>query len=1256
MSSYRKRESHRSIFDDDDDLTFRPHLVVLSANDEHALKTQMESLQKHVIDPRTTIDIDDLCYTLSERRSYHFQRAFTVTQKLSLPQTSYTTGKPLADPVSIGLVFTGQGAQWSQMGKALIDNFTVARQTVQQLDRALSTLKTPPKWTILDELSQPREAAHMRKPEFSQPLVTAVQIILLEILRLWRVEFSSVVGHSSGEIAAAYAAGYLTAENAIKIAFLRGSAIKDTQTGGEKLGMLAVGLGASDVEPYLTEASDKVQIACFNSPNSVTLSGPENELVKLRDTLQAANHFARLLLVDMAYHSSAMTDAGKHYHSLLENQTGLPLDGVRNVTMYSSVSGTVMRTLPDATYWTSNMVQPVQFDKALTAMLDGESAPNVLLELGPSGALAGPIAQVKKSLQSKGAQAQYFATLARSSSPFTSFAPLYNAAGQLFIAGGPIDISAVNNDGQVGSKPRVIYDLPSYPWNHLTKYWHESDASKDWRYRKFPLHDLLGSKVLGVPWATPSFKKQLTTADLPWLKDHRMGNEVLFPAAGYIAMAMEALSQLKQATATTEPWTSAPPTRFHLRNVRFDRAMVLADDTHHKIMLSLQPHRGVKEVWYEFKVSSKTDDLVQDHCSGRISADDDHLPAASAEQLQSLRNPTPATLWYKALAEVGFSFGEHFRPLRSIESVSGARSSRATIDLTPPPSVYDQSPYVMHPTSIDGCFQAGTPALWAGHRSAINEVFVPAQLDELIICRQSSPATSGMILGQSHYIGVGLPTETRSYFSNVQAFDEATGQGLLELRGLRYHKLDTEATVQVEHHYIRSQWKPDFRHLSESSLFQQVLAHTTNEIHEVDVVLDLVSHSNPTLLVAEVFAGELDEAVSAWQKDPLASTSTRKSCQGYFFATDNASSLISVQENSPQDDKNEFELIDFTKPDVTVTPRDSDLVILHMQDGMVTQETCISNAQKLLKRGGDLLVIRHANSAAPLDATPPISNSQFQSKLLIPLTSTSNTSLADVTLLRTYNEAYTNGVHDKPLFALRFHKASAESAQVLNSLRKTGWRVEEGTSLKEASSASSILVLDELTRPVLTSVGEHEWQIMQELVAAEKPIVWVTQGGQMDCLNPSSALVHGLARSLRAEDPSLRFITVDVDSKEPNERTMNAIISGLNASLIPAKKDLQESEYVERGGVIHTNRILLDNRLNEVEKQLVGGVALTNRKFHASDTCIRLQAERLGSLEALTYTELSVSELPMLGPEFIEVEVYAAGLNFKARCQYLIYS
>lgn len=452
--------------------------------------------------------------------------------------------------------------------------------------------------------------------------MTALQIAIFHIYKRWGVHAQAVLGHSSGEIAAAYAAGYLSKEDAIKVAYYRGWSAKNyARDGSIAVGMMAAGLGGDSILPYLDGMEESVQIACFNSPKSVTLSGTVPALETVRERLTKDGHFARQLQVDLAYHSRFMSEIGQLYEQqLIEKISSRDNDG-SSVTMFSSVSGQVMAGVADAAYWKENMVSPVRFGDALNLMLSGSNAPNFLIEIGPAGALAGPISQIKAALGGQAEKVQYTKSLNRVTNAIT---PMFDNAGKLFLAGANIDFSQVNyNDDD--PETLLITDLPNYSWNHSVRYWHESDASKDWRFRPFPQHDLLGTKVLGSPWHTPTFKKILHLEQLPWLRDHKMGSDCLMPASGFIAMAIEALYQTTTVKTDGEVEKSVSDMNYRFRNVKFEKALVLEDGVDAKVILTLTPSPGTNNPWYDFNVSSVRDATSTAHCGGLIRTTDQSI-------------------------------------------------------------------------------------------------------------------------------------------------------------------------------------------------------------------------------------------------------------------------------------------------------------------------------------------------------------------------------------------------------------------------------------------------------------------------------------------------------------------------------------------------------------------------------------------------------------------------------------------------------
>lgn len=1098
----------------------------------------------------------------------------------------------------------------------------------------------------------------MRQPEFSQPLVTALQLIIVTVFESWGIEPVSAAGHSSGEIAAAYTAGYLSKAEAIKVAFFRGLSAKNCKKDGQSpVGMLAVGLGPDKVMPYIQGFEDSVQIACFNSPNSVTLSGKVADLETVKHHLGQDSHFGRMLQVDLAYHSRFMAEIGADYKDLLISNF-CPLEAKAGTTrMFSSVTGSEITDTTDAEYWKSNMVSPVRFDEALRQLVSGDNAADFLIEIGPSGALAGPISQIKDDLGSQGSHIRYCKALSRGQDAIDS---TYDVAGKMFMAGGSISMAVVNDYAKESQKPAVIVDLPNYSWNHSTKYWHESQASADWRDRRYVHHDLLGTKVFGSPWHSPSFRKTLRIEDVPWLKDHQMGSDILFPASGYIAMAMEALYQTSQVLSPVEGITAVDQLCYRLRNIKFDRALVLEDRVGAKLSLSLTPQPGTKDTWYNFEVSSSQGDSWGRHCYGLIRLEVNEARQGSKEDIAPLQRSTPAHLWYKAQKDVGYGFGPLFQKLQDVETLTGQRQARIKVSLEEPPSAYSpQSIYPMHPVCIDGCFQTVTPSLWAGDRSAVNAVLVPASIDSLVIHPVVSRPQSGISVSQSLYTGRGRLEEAKSYLSNCAVYNPDTASPLLKLDGLRYHKLDTGIDTHAAHTYTRAMWKPDITFLSQDQLYSLPVDSSSSSVQEI---IDLVAHKKPSLKVLEVNMCIGDTSCFWFERLGTASRSTYSSFQ---FSSSDAKALISVQSDYQGHKGTSFVLQDLTAADFSPNETDFDLAIIKMPVVIAAQSLDIkAKARALVSDSGFVLFVDQ--SLGPSDSTSQDSSQDssvvvvnskdarsdghvspsspkeiFADCLEVPCDSTSATWLCPAVDPKNDDLSAENAIN-----VVHMKEKNRLSRGLRSLLEQQDWLVVEHHSpYTDLKPKSKILVLDELNSPVLASIDESQWTAIKKLIIDGHTMLWVTHGSQMTISKPDNALVHGFFRTIRAEDRGLNLRTLDVEYPD-SPSTYSAIERVLSTMRRHTAKTHIETEFVERGGVIYVNRIIPDELINKVKASGSLGAEPVEKSLHQLEAVAMLRAERMGTLDALCYSEMSSTETPIEAGN-VEVEIYAAGLNFK---------
>lgn len=273
-------------------------MLLFSANHPSSVEAYANAVGDYII--RHPDNLQDVAYTLQHKREHLTSRSFAVLKHGEQLQASSVVS---TSRKTCTFVFSGQGAQWAQMGKDLLENFPVFQQSISHLENCLRGLETPPQWSIQEELLKTSSDSRINCAELSQPLCTAIQIALVDLLGSWGVLPSAVVGFSAGEIAAAYAAGAITAEEAIVNGYYRGLVTKGLTDQTHLGGMAAVGLSFNDAQPLLETG---VIVGCIVGPKLCTLSGEKKALASTISNIKEKKPetFVREVNVDIAYHSS----------------------------------------------------------------------------------------------------------------------------------------------------------------------------------------------------------------------------------------------------------------------------------------------------------------------------------------------------------------------------------------------------------------------------------------------------------------------------------------------------------------------------------------------------------------------------------------------------------------------------------------------------------------------------------------------------------------------------------------------------------------------------------------------------------------------------------------------------------------------------------------------------------------------------------------------------------------------------------------
>lgn len=481
-----------------------------------------------------------------------------------------------------------------------------------------------------------------------------------------------------------------------------------------------------------------------------------------------------------------MEEVGAEYQVLLNGH--VPTKRI-DVPFFSSVTGNAIidSELLGPLYWRQNLESPVLFCAATRAILDQSSQESLFLEIGPHSALAGPLRQIFKGVKTSKPPV-YVPSLIRGKNSTQS---LLTAVGQMYLSNIPLDFEMVT-PGKI-----VLTNLPTYPWRHETKYWNESRVTREWRTRRFPKHELLGIRILEGNDLEPTWRNILSLEEVPWIQDHKVIDDIVFPAAAYVAMAGEAVRQL---TGTND---------FTLRHVLIKTALVLQYSKTTEMMTSLRRVRfttALDSDWYEFVISSNNGTSWTKHCIGQVRAGREQ--SIQAETISPLSREVSAGAWYSAMKRLGLNYGPSFQGLTNISAGPNCGTAVA--------SLLDQyrsghALYQLHPTTIDLCLQLFTVGMSEGITRRLTKLSVPTEMEELYV-RQGIPEMRAKVTASSTLSGI----------IRGDAVVMAGNEIVIQLNGGKFSPLEGRASTDIEDPIAGAQleWKPDIDFVHADKLMQ----------------------------------------------------------------------------------------------------------------------------------------------------------------------------------------------------------------------------------------------------------------------------------------------------------------------------------------------------------------------------------------------------------------------------------------------------
>ncbi|TEY79898.1 hypothetical protein BOTCAL_0040g00130 [Botryotinia calthae] len=1195
-----------------------PQIFVLTGKSQNSVRSAVLNLSRKSIFHE---NLDDLAYTLSTRRSmmnWRFSSVAASGRELlaSLKSVSESPNAVVrsSSPHRLVFVFTGQGAQWFGMARELLRVNSLFAQSMAESSMVLRALGAS--WNLVDELLAEKVDSRINESEIAQPASTALQIALIDLLSSFNVTPQVVLGHSSGEIAAAYSAGFISRREALKISYYRsfiGNRCKKLIR--SKGAMLSVALGEEQVLPLISHTQKGVvSLACVNSPSSTTLSGDEEAIIEIQTMLNDLGVFSRKLMVDTAYHSHHMKKvSGEYLASLgsIHTLSGNNIEFISSVTAQRKIAGF------GSQYWVDNLMSKVRFSDALEnycaaqSLVEkplGLSSNHILVEIGPHSVLKSPLHQTITSKFDPFTYLYLPSLVRHKDSSYNTLELVKN----LFDQGYPVDIDAANSIFRNKLQPaHYLPGLPTYPWDHSTKYWHESRLSRQHRLRENPYHDLLGLRIASSTSIEPAWMHILGQDQFPWLADHVVDGLVIFPGSGYFCMAIEAVSQLLESRKTS----GVVPT-FILRNVSFLNALIIPPSPSKvEVQLSLRLCRNSIQDSYEFKVSALGDgESWHEHCRGMIQVDylselaeayifhfscyekeffDDDDDDNNLQQ-QDLNVET----LYNQMQSNGNTYGPSFKAIRLLKM--NKLKAVASIEIPNVQSIMPANymqPHIIHPTTLDALLHTSLPLYSSIYGAgSVMPVFIGKLSLRGDINSQPGERFKSHTILNSKEIG--------SAFVNLcvnKADDPDLQHPILEIFEMEIRGFGeiaaTKPDFQRKFSY-QMKWASDIEHLHLQKE-QLSLSEYMSGLH--------FKYSKLKILQANSDHGEL-----ARQILPIFRKFETNGIEFFDFADASNSTVNEISKEFPlfrQNMRSKILNIDSNFEDQGFESCTYNLVLLVADDMDHVSETAISNAHGLLNPGGWIMIwFKAAYASVDLLCNRLIEYDFDQTQVM-------NCSLGIRTIVVSRVVVPVSRTIAAPICVIGRDGTENFANQICISLQEgviDARYLEWGTEL--VGNDIIRVVIDNGQCPLLVEPSSQTFQQFVGLFGARRAnILWLSAHHDLSAAkNPEKGLVTGFLRSASAENEGHHHVTLDV--QEPTTCLSSHFFHTIKKILIesflskPSPSSLLESEYVYRNEELLIPRLIPDPNVNNWIARAVGKPTVETMALLASDRTLKLDS------------------------------------------------
>ncbi|MFT5913902.1 MAG: acyl transferase domain-containing protein [Bacteroidia bacterium] len=658
-------------------------ILPFSAKSEYSLveyaKKYINFFQTEVGDSQK--ELFDVCCTASIRRSHFPLRlAFSGTNKQEIisqlqevvdSADDFEASENLQkNEGKIAFVFPGQGAQWIGMGRGLFEKEEIFRESILESNRVFSKYVG---WN-LESILLNGTASDFSQLDIIQPALFAIQVALAELWISWGIKPDGLVGHSMGEIASAYISGSISLDSAINVICTRSRLMKEMSGKGA---MLATDFTLEEAQQISNEYDGEISVAVNNSKSSTVLSGNKKSILELLSKLEKTERFARLVKVDVASHSYQMEEVkGKLYQALLPVN---PQKG--HTSIYSTVRDSILDGSElDANYWTENLRNTVQFGNAITKM--AEDGFTTFIEISPHPVLSMAIKENLDGISDFLVLPSLLRDLPEQETIIKQLAELYTYGYD------------PNWKAFYPSTNRFV-ELPTYPW-HREHYEIEDNSEEFEISQKSPL---LGRKIRIADSDTNHYwEVNLNTNRLPFLKDHLIKGKFMLPVSIYFEMIHEAVNDLFPNNET-----------FAVENPSFTQRIEIFEKESIQLQLKvkiMQPQ--LLSVNFYYLPSEDANWLECASCTVKDLVDKDELEDAEDLDVNLLSRHNAKEImtkedFYGAYQKLNINYGKYFQCVSQVLEFGNDLFLKLKPDER---IVHTSGRYGIHPSLMDGCFQA----------------------------------------------------------------------------------------------------------------------------------------------------------------------------------------------------------------------------------------------------------------------------------------------------------------------------------------------------------------------------------------------------------------------------------------------------------------------------------------------------------------------------------------------------------------------